>query len=111
MINTQYGVMQILTLRACNCNNSFNFSIFSKNLNGIELKLVELHFLSLKHIPIVMYILKVTIKFDWGASTFGMRGPWRINSLTSKVLRLFLCQIAFKTVSSIAFVQEKKFRI
>jgi len=64
----------ILTLGACNCNNSFNFSISSKISNGIEFKFAKLHFFSLKHIPIVN-ILKVTIRIDQGASTFWMCRP------------------------------------
>jgi len=73
MKNTQNSTIWILTLRACNCNNFFSFSIFSKFYNGIERKLVKLHFLSLKHIPI-MDILKATFKVDQGTSSFWMPG-------------------------------------
>jgi len=62
----------ILTLGAF--NNSFNFSKFSKFSDGVERKLVKLHFLNLNEIPVVT-IFKVTIEVDHDASTLGMPGP------------------------------------
>jgi len=69
--NTPYYGFGILTHRAFNFNNSFNFWNFLKFSNVVESKLVKLHFLSLNQIPKVV-IYKVTIKVDQGASTFGM---------------------------------------
>jgi len=74
MKNTPNYGFQILTHGAFNFNNSFNFSKFS---NGIERKLVKLHLLSLNEIPKV-FIFKVTIRFDQGASTFWMPRLQRI---------------------------------
>jgi len=47
------------------------FDIFQKNSNGVETKLVRLRLLSLNQIRKVV-ILKVAIKVDQGASTFGI---------------------------------------
>jgi len=74
MKNTTYCVFWISRNGACNCNNSFNFWIFSKIQVKVERKLVKLHFLSLSQIP-KMVIFKFRIKVDQGASTFGMCGP------------------------------------
>jgi len=71
MKNTPNYGFRILTHGAFNFNNSFNFSNFS---NGVQRKLVKFHLLSLNEIPKVV-IFKVPIRFDQGASTFGMPGP------------------------------------
>jgi len=63
MKNTLYCGFGILAHGALNFNNSFNFSKFSKFLNGIERKLFKLHFLSLNKIPKVV-IFKVTMRVD-----------------------------------------------
>jgi len=74
MKNTPNCGFWILTSRALNFNNSFNFPNFPNFSNGVERKLVKLHLLSLNEIPKVV-IFKVTIKVDQDSSTFGMLGP------------------------------------
>jgi len=74
MKNTTCFVWGILTHGACNCNNSFNFWIFSKFQVEVERKLVKLHFLNLSQIP-KLVIVKVRIKVDQVTSIFWMCGP------------------------------------
>jgi len=69
--NTSYCGLGILTYGALIFNNSFNSSNFSNFSNGIERKLVKLHFLSLNEI---LKVVIVTMRGDQGASTFGMPG-------------------------------------
>jgi len=78
MKNTIYYIIWILTHRACNCNVSFNFWIFSKIQDEVERGLIKIYLFSLSQIP-KMVILKVTIKVDQGAFTFWMHGPLGVN--------------------------------
>jgi len=68
----------ILTHGTCNCNNSFNFWIFSKFQVQVERELIKLHFLNLRQIP-QMVILKVRIKVDQGTFFFRMHGLLGVN--------------------------------
>jgi len=70
MKNTQYDVIWIMTLELAIAIILSIFHFF-KILKWDRIKFVKLHFLSLKYIPII-YILKVTINVDQGASTFWM---------------------------------------
>jgi len=65
MKNKKYCVIWILIVEDCNCNNSFNFWNFPIKLDGIESKLVKLHFFSFNQIP-KLDVFKVTISCDDG---------------------------------------------
>jgi len=78
MKNTTYCVIWILIHGACNCNNSFNFSNFSKFQDELEKDLLKLHFHSLNQ-TLKMVILKITIKDNKCAFTFWMCRPLGAN--------------------------------